>query len=82
LIALIINAHPRPFVVGILGEFPQQDMDTDDCPDANSSFAPIEHRLERPFLLQDRSDGKAVKLYRHERAQSPPMDDGKDQTRH
>jgi hypothetical protein len=26
LIALIINAHPRPFVVGILGEFPQQDM--------------------------------------------------------
>ena len=39
--------------------------------------------LERPlFLLQDRTDGEAVKLRRHEHARYWPVDCGRSRTRH
>src|SRR5215471_21366983 len=66
---------PRPSVEGILGEFRQQDYATVDG--RIRTFVRTDRTLIRKTisLLQDRSDGEAVKLHRHEHAQPPPMDE-------
>ena len=66
---------PRPLVEGILGEFRQQDYATVDG--RIRTFVRTDRTLIRKTisLLQDRSDGEAVKLHRHEHAQPPPMDE-------
>src|SRR5215471_19785250 len=66
---------PRPSVEGILGEFRQQDYATVDG--RIRTFVRTDRTLIRKTisLLQDRSDGEAVKLRRHELAQPPPMDE-------
>src|SRR5262249_58017256 len=64
---------PRPSVEGILGEFRQQDYATVDG--RIRTFVRTDRTLIRKTisLLQDRSDGEAVQLHRHEHAPPPPM---------
>ena len=66
---------PRPSVDAILGEFRQQDYATVDG--RLRTFVRTDRTLIRKTisLLQDRSDGEAVKLHRHEHAQHRPMDE-------
>ena len=66
---------PRPSVEEILGEFRQQDYVTVDG--RIRTFVRTDRTLIRKTisLLQDRSDGEAVKLHRHEHARPPPMDE-------